>query len=264
MPDSITKMHAADGPREEMEKLIAELMRLFVTAGALPPELLARRLLGQDTQPLSLVTAEGVTRAVAIAFDKTPESGEAGHWTRLCEAANALQGEHGFPAPAVSVSGGKGYSLWISLASPVPLVQARQFADLVRQSYLPEAERDPEEPMANLPPCLNEATGKWAAFIHPGMGASFADEPWLDMTPPPLAQAGFLEDVQSVGPVQFARALATLQGAGAAAPAGAAPTPPPSCGGVLLKDATLEDIVRHLHGRNIEPTFRHLLPGQGR
>jgi hypothetical protein len=30
---------------------------------------------------------------------------------------------------------------------------------------------------------------------------------------------------------------------------------------LLLRDATLEDIVRHLHAKNIEPTFRHLLPG---
>ena len=30
--------------------------------------------------------------------------------------------------------------------------------------------------------------------------------------------------------------------------------------GLLLKDATLEDIVRFLHSKNIEPTFRHLLP----
>jgi hypothetical protein len=30
--------------------------------------------------------------------------------------------------------------------------------------------------------------------------------------------------------------------------------------GLLLKDATLEDIVRFLHSKNIEPTFRHILP----
>jgi hypothetical protein len=29
---------------------------------------------------------------------------------------------------------------------------------------------------------------------------------------------------------------------------------------LLLKDATLEDIVRHLHSLGIEPTFRHVLP----
>jgi hypothetical protein len=34
-------------------------------------------------------------------------------------------------------------------------------------------------------------------------------------------------------------------------------TPAPK--GLLLKDATLEDIVRHLHAKNIEPTFRFKL-----
>lgn len=38
--------------------------------------------------------------------------------------------------------------------------------------------------------------------------------------------------------------------------AGAAPENSPS---LLLKDASLEDIIRLLHSRNIEPTFRHLL-----
>jgi hypothetical protein len=30
--------------------------------------------------------------------------------------------------------------------------------------------------------------------------------------------------------------------------------------GLLLQDASLEDIVRWLHARHIEPTFRHRLP----
>lgn len=242
-----------------MEKLIAELMRLFIPAGTLEPAQLAQRLLGHDTQALHLVAPDGLTRAIAIAFDKLPEDGETGHWTRLCEAASALQAGHGFPAPAVSVSGGKGYSLWISLATPVPLARARQFADLLRQAWLPGAERAPDDDMAALPPCLNPATGKWAAFIHPGMGASFAEEPWLDMAPPAHAQAAFLADIESVGSVQFERAFAALQPSASTAPA---PPLAPADTGLLLKDATLEDIVRHLHAMNIEPTLRHLIrPG---
>ena len=40
-----------------------------------------------------------------------------------------------------------------------------------------------------------------------------------------------------------------------------APLPVPAAvpHGLLLKDATLEDIIACLHARNIEPTFRHLL-----
>ena len=32
-----------------------------------------------------------------------------------------------------------------------------------------------------------------------------------------------------------------------------------SSSGLLLSEASLEDIIRHLHSKNIEPTFRHLL-----
>jgi hypothetical protein len=42
----------------------------------------------------------------------------------------------------------------------------------------------------------------------------------------------------------------------------AAPAPVPSAAtpqSLLLKDATLEDIVKHLHALGIEPTFRHAL-----
>lgn len=34
---------------------------------------------------------------------------------------------------------------------------------------------------------------------------------------------------------------------------------PETQAGLLLKDASLEDIVKLLHSRNIEPTFRHLI-----
>jgi hypothetical protein len=248
-----------------MEKLIAELLRLFVPAGALPAELLTRQVLGQDTQAAELLTASGLTRAVAIPFEKSASGPEAAHWTALCETANALQARHGFPAPAVSVTG-LGYCLWLSLATPVPVPQARQFAARVRQAYAPDsAPRDGKLPL--LPPCLDARNGKWAAFIHPGMGASFADEPWLDMAPPSLAQAAFLEELASVGPAQFAEAFAALGQPEPGAPAQAAPVPvasaPAPGAGLLLRDASLEDIVRHLHALNIEPSFRHLIGRSG-
>ncbi|MFC5512538.1 hypothetical protein ACFPOU_15545 [Massilia jejuensis] len=245
-----------------MDKLIAELMRLFVPAGTLSPELLARRALGQAPQTLDLTTPDGQTRAIAVAFDKGGDSGEAGHWTRLCAAAKALQTEHGFPAPAVSVSGGRGYTLWIALEAPVPAAQAQAFARLLRRSYFPELAADAPDEATALPPCLDPGSGRWAAFIHPGMGASFAEEPWLEMAPPPLAQAAFLEEVGCVGPALFARALAALQPAAVASAVEAAPgaRPAEASRALLLSEATLEDIVRHLHARNIEPTFRHLLP----
>ena len=44
-------------------------------------------------------------------------------------------------------------------------------------------------------------------------------------------------------------------------PAADAPVEAPaaSAQGLLLKDASLEDIVRHLHAKHIEPTFRHII-----
>ena len=254
-----------------MEKLIAELMRLFVPEGVIAPELLAgqihRQMQGQEVEPMDLLSSAGLTRAVAIPFEKAKDGVEGEHWKQLCEAANALQADHGFPAPAVSVTG-LGYCLWISLAAPVPNAQARQFVRRVRQAWLPANAARGEVRTPPLPPCLDAATGRWAAFIHPGMGASFADEPWLEVAPPPLAQAAFLEGVESVAPERFADAFAALGRSETPVPAPApAPTQatpevlrPAVPDGLLLKDATLEDIVRHLHALNIEPTFRHLLP----
>ena len=92
------------------------------------------------------------------------------------------------------------------------------------------------------------------------------DEPGLDM-PPPVAQLGFLESLHSINPAQFAQALAKLQGHAEAAVAVPAPVvaalpavTPATAPGLLLQDATLKDIVRWLHARNIEPTLRHRLP----
>jgi len=251
-----------------MEKLIAELMRLFVQDGAAGPDLLARQLQGEQVETLDLLSLAGLTRAIAIPFEKSKENPDGDHWKQLCEAANALQTEHGFPAPAVSVTG-LGYCLWISLAAPIPNAQARQFVRRVRQAWLPGPAARVEVRTPPLPPCLDARSGHWAAFIHPGMGGSFLEEPWLDVAPPPLAQAAFLEGVESVAPERFAEAFAALARPEPALPAAApaaqatptAPDAPPSApGGLLLKDASLEDIVRHLHALNIEPTFRHLLP----
>ncbi|WP_425251628.1 hypothetical protein ACPJXG_15670 [Janthinobacterium sp. NFX145] len=266
-----------------MHKLISELNRLYLfdeqqqyveaDGGALPltPAVLARHLSGEQTVAVRLVSEHGLARALLLEFGG--KGGGEAHWSALCTIANAVQHELDLPAPAVSISG-SAFQLWLSLATPVPVVQARQFVQLLRSTFLPAstdilaiAPPDYVE-QAALPPAL-QPTGKWAAFIHPSMGAAFVDEPSLDMPPPPAAQLGFLEGLRSINPGQFAQALAKLQGhAGLldAAPAPVAvplPAPMPQSPtqpGLLLQDASLEDIVRWLHARNIEPTFRHRLP----
>jgi hypothetical protein len=215
-------------------------------------------------------------RGIAIPFRKAA-GGEARHWDDLCAIANALQADYGFPAPAVSVAARGGYVLWLSLEEAVPVEEARAFVRLLGRAH-PDmllAADDVGMPV-DLPPHLDASTGTWSAFIHPGMGASFADESGLDMPPPAAGQLGFVEGLERIAPARFQAALAALRAAHGAAPvtapatALAAPSVPPATPGaiqpgaipesLLLKDATLEDIVRFLHAKHIEPTFRHLIP----
>jgi hypothetical protein len=250
-----------------MEKLIAQLMRLYLpadmAAGQTEPGLLARRVLGETATPLALATPAGMTRTIVIGFDKARYQEAGQHWTRLCELAHTLQTQYGFPAPGVSISANAGFRLWLSLEAPVPASEAQQLLALLKDAGFPELAVAPDAATrpVELPPCRDPDTGRWAAFIHPGMGASFIDEPGLEMMPPPAAQAAFLEQLESISPAQFRDALAALQPAPAAlADTRMAAAPAPGAGQLLLRDATLEDIVRHLHAKGIEPTFRHLLP----
>jgi hypothetical protein len=86
------------------------------------------------------------------------------------------------------------------------------------------------------------------------MGASFVDESGLDMPPPEAGQVAFLDGLDSITAEQFRAAQARLEPA-----APPVPRDDNGAGGLLLKDATLEDIVRHLQALNIEPTFRFKL-----
>jgi hypothetical protein len=237
-----------------MYKLTQELLRLYLMPGTATDRL---------AEAVDLAAPDGSVRAIVIAFRKMRTGDEAAHWTLLCEVANALQAELDFPAPAVSVSGSDGYGLWLSLATPVPAAVAQAFQALLRAAYYPDVKvmAEPAPTVIALPPCLNTDTGKWAAFIHPGMGASFADESGLEMAPPLGGQVAFLEGLQSIDAVQFDEAMTLLRqkyGTAAAAPARVS-VPSASSAGLLLQDATLEDIVAFLHARNIEPTFRHLI-----
>jgi hypothetical protein len=234
-----------------MEKLFAQLLRLYLMpdASAAP-----RNVHGM----VPLVSGEGLTRAIVIDFPRLQGGALEQHWTDLCAVANALQESFGFPAPAVSITGENGYRLWLSLAEPVPEGDVRRFVSMLRERHFPQLELPLSEQVL-LPPAPNPASGKWAAFIHPGMGASFAEEAGLEVEPPAHAQLAFLEGLESIGKAQFFAALVSLKQDDETAEL-PVPAPAPAADGLLLKDATLEDIVRHLHAMNIEPTFRHLLP----
>ena len=246
-----------------MKKLISELTRLYLPAGALSPDVWEHHFFGHSHCGINLVTPDGRTRAMAIPFDKLADSEEAQHWTLLCQVANALQVQLGLPAPAVSISGDNGFRLWLSFDEAVPTALVQKFLDLLRNAYFPRMDLGPEAAMAiaELPPFLHGSTGKWAALINPGLGASFADESGLEMAPPFAGQAALLENLKSITAPQFTHAVNTLLQSHGAAPAFSEPVavPAPASQGLLLKDATLEDIVAHLHSRHIEPTFRHLI-----
>lgn len=236
-----------------MKKLAIELNRLYLPARTLSSDVLARRMLGESIPAIGLSTDDGMTRAMVMAFNKKDGDEEAQHWHHLCTVANALQTQLGFPAPAVSISGANGYCLWLSLTSLVQGKAAQEFLTLVRAAFVPDMDDDAGD-TADLPPCLHQATGRWAAFINPGLGASFADESGLEMAPPLAGQAALLEGLESISDAQFQQALATLQQAQPTAS-----ERPASPDGLLLRDATLEDIVNYLHSKNIEPTFRHVI-----
>lgn len=246
-----------------MQKLVSELTRLYLPPGSLSPEVLERHMQGQSTASISLANDAGLTRAMVIAFPKKADRDDAQHWTRLCVVANALQAELGLPAPAVSISGANAYGLWLSLEAPAPVAQVQKFLELLCKAYVPDMALGPDAASApvELPPCLQRSTGKWAAFIHPGLGASFADEPGLEMAPPLAGQAAFLEGLHSIGEAQFLDALQMLEQMHApTVPSGPVAQRAATSDGLLLRDATLEDIVKFLHSKNIEPTFRHLIP----
>jgi hypothetical protein len=242
-----------------MEKLIAQLTRLYLMPDTAPPTDLAGH------PPVPLVSGEGLTRAIVLDFPKLRDGAPERHWTDLCAVANTLQESFGFPAPAVSITGDTGYRLWLSLAEPLPEGDIRRFVSMLREAHFPECDLQPRG-QVQLPPSLHPGSGKWAAFIHPGMGASFAEEAGLDMPPPEAAQSGFLDGLESIDKKAFMDALVALKQADAPPASPPVPQPAPAVpvhDGLLLKDARLEDIVRHLHALGIEPTFRYVLPGRG-
>lgn len=246
-----------------MQKLISELARLYLPTGTVPTDILERHLRGQTTHAISLVGEDGLTRAMVIPFHKMADGEEAQHWNLLCTVANALQVQLGLPAPAVSISGADGYCLWLSLETPAPMALVEKFLARLHSAYFPAMNLSPAAVIApvELPPCLNPHTGKWAAFIHPDLGASFADESGLDMAPPFAGQAALLDRLQGITPTQFQHALKLLDRSSTEPPVVDEPVAAraPAADGLLLKDATLEDIVDYLHSKNIEPTLRHLI-----
>jgi hypothetical protein len=193
-----------------MDRLQAEIDRLYLAAPS-----------------RALVDAEGRTRALVL------EAVQPEGWDALSPAWQGVQAALELPAPAIAMSGVDGVQLWFSLASPVPLAQARDFLDALRARFLPElpparVRRWPDDAVpprhAAIVPALQAGTGNWSAFVSPDLAAVFSGTPWLDIEPGDEAQASLLRGLQPIAPAAFAAALARLRADTRDAPA-AAPAP---------------------------------------
>lgn len=216
-----------------MDKLIAVLKRLYFleeqqcyrrksgdhaeqicsAEGESVPAIVAGILTGDQSVSLELVGPNGMVRAMAASFEK------AGDWEDVARLYQAIQDELDLPAPAISISGHGGYTLWFSLTEAISAPLATAFLEALRLKYLAEMplssltfHPDAKGPnLLPLAPALDETTGKWSAFIDPSMGGMFVDEPGLEMAPNMGRQADMLERLESIKPADLMRATEVMQ-----------------------------------------------------
>ncbi|MDD2880457.1 MAG: hypothetical protein PHQ58_08465 [Rhodoferax sp.] len=212
-----------------MNRLQTELCRLYLSPDPQPE--------GQAPAGAGpgLVNASGQVRAMVM--DVTQPVG----WDGVAALWQGVQDDLDLPAPAIAVSGIDGYQVWFSMAQPIPVAQAHDFLELLRQRYLgaiaprhigmsPAA--DASAPglarHARLVPALQVDSGHWSAFVAPGLAGMFATEPWLDLAPSPDAQANILSGFESIQSADFQRAQDRLQPASAPPVRDTASSPLPS------------------------------------
>lgn len=140
--------------------------------------------------------------------------------------------------------------MWFSLGEPVPVDQVQNFLRFLQQKYLSDLPPGhltswpaldgglpPQLSALPLPPALDASSGKWSAFIEPGLGSMFIEEPGLEMAPNEDRQADLLADLRSIRRDEFLTALKSLAAQSGttdtssakkeeAQPAGAALVPP--------------------------------------
>lgn len=185
---------------ESMSALNRELRRLYF----LP-------LSPGSTDDAPWPSADGMARVMVVSFARAAD------WPAVAGLYGDIQEVLGLPAPAVSVSGEAGYALWLALAEQQPVAQLQVFlaglkrvflADVPEQylGFHPDAAKITPAPL----PLQHPVTGRWSAFIDPGMGSMFAEESGLEMAPNPVRQAEMLAGLKCLTTADFQRALATL------------------------------------------------------
>lgn len=181
-------------------------------------------------EAIRLIDADGRVRAMVV------EIAQQAGWDGVAALWQGIQDDLDLPAPAIAVSGIDGYQVWLSLSEPVPVAQALDFLESLRLRYLgaiapkhismkPQANDSApgQVQQARLVPARQAESGRWSAFVAPGLAGMFADEPWLDLAPSPDAQAKLLSRVESIQPAEFRQAQDRLRPAGAAIDRATAP-----------------------------------------
>lgn len=218
--------HRPTPPADTVSKLQLQWRRLYLP---LPAPGHGPDPAGVDA---SLIDADGQVRALVLGVAQ-----QAG-WNAVAGLWQGVQDDWAWPAPAIAVDGSSGYQVWFSLLAPVPVAQAQGFLACLCQRYLgtvvprhlspmplAEARGDGRARHTCLVPALQAESGRWSAFVAPGLASMFAQEPWLDLAPSPDAQAGLLAGLVSIKPAEFERVLQQLSLQGPAADAGAETLP---------------------------------------
>lgn len=212
-----------------MDRVIEQLTRLYFPTGTLPIGVPAT---------LELCDEQNKVRALAIRFEKSDD------WPRLSALYQALQGELGLPAQAVSVSAKGGFQLWLSLAQGIPLPQARAFLQGLRRKYLGDLAAsavtcypaENTEARIDLAPAFDEKSQRWSAFIDPSLGSIFVDQLGLEIAPNMEGQADILAGFECISAKDFQNALDILQQTVQPEPAVSTQAPLESAAGVLAVD----------------------------
>ena len=160
----------------------------------------------------TLMDAQGWVRALVV------EVAQQVGWEVVAALCHGIQGDLDLPTPAIAVSGGAGFQVWLSLVEPVPVAEAQTFLGALCQRFLSQVPARHVRCMpstqqgiqATLVPAPQGETGRWSAFVAPGLASMFADEPWLDAPPGVDAQAQLLSRLESISPSELVRASSEL------------------------------------------------------
>lgn len=171
-----------------------------------------------------------------------------GDWERVASIFHGIQDDLELPAPPVSVDG-RGFCLWFPLAQAVSREQANTFLTCLIARHAADLPSDRIEAEAvdalELPPARLAGDERWSAFIDPGMGSLFIDEPWLEMAPTPDKQAELLAGFSEIKAEEFERALSRL--------APAAPRTPSASDTPRHESAPAADGKLSLNGPHADP-----------